>query len=252
MRCEEHGLAAGPGGECVLCLRAVRDRAERKARRIGAAFFGFVGLACAALIATRVLRPMLAPAQPLSVHAERAPLSLPAAAETSAAPTAPLAEPPSVFSPAPAPLPTSALANAPSASENSRFTRVSGVVSAEPVALAERAGSARVPSQRELQATLQATPVTMFSASWCPHCLRARRFFQAQGLRVTDHDIDLDAQAAAELKRRSGGKAVPLIDVDGRVLRGFDERATMDAVVASVERRLGVTGVKLSAMRASN
>ena len=92
----------------------------------------------------------------------------------------------------------------------------------------------------------------MFSTSWCPHCERARHFFQAYGVRVVDHDVDADARAAAELKRRSGGKAVPLIDVDGRELRGFDERATMEAVIASVERRLGVTGVKLSVASVSN
>jgi glutaredoxin len=121
-----------------------------------------------------------------------------------------------------------------------------------PVASAEHAPSTRVPSKRELMAALHATPVSMFATSWCPHCQRARRFFQAYGLSVVDHDVDADAQAAAELKRRSGGKAVPLIDVDGQELKGFNEQATMEAVVASVERRLGVTGVKLSVTSASD
>jgi glutaredoxin len=86
----------------------------------------------------------------------------------------------------------------------------------------------------------------MFTASWCPHCDRARRFFQERGVHVVEHDIDADARAAAELARRSGGKAVPLIDVDGRELRGFDQRATTEALLASIERRLGVTGVKFT------
>ena len=63
---------------------------------------------------------------------------------------------------------------------------------------------------------------------------------------VVEHDIDADARAAAELKRRTGGKAVPLIDVDGRELKGFNQRAAIEAMVSSVERRLGVAGVKLS------
>jgi len=112
--------------------------------------------------------------------------------------------------------------------------------------------SARVPSKSELTAALQATPVSMFSASWCPHCQRARRFFQANGVRVVERDIDADAQAKAELERRSGGKAVPLIDVDGRELRGFDERATIEAVAASVARRLGLSSVQLSVATVSN
>jgi len=109
-----------------------------------------------------------------------------------------------------------------------------------------------VPSKSELTAALQATPVSMFSASWCPHCQRARRFFQANGVRVVERDIDADAQAKAELERRSGGKAVPLIDVDGRELRGFDERATIEAVAASVARRLGLSSVQLSVATVSN
>ena len=109
----------------------------------------------------------------------------------------------------------------------------------------------RAPSERELLAALRATPVSMFSTTWCPHCERARRFFRANGMSVRDRDVDADAQAAAELVRRSGGKAVPLIDVDGRELKGFDERATREAVVASVERRLGITGVKLTVTSAT-
>jgi glutaredoxin len=120
------------------------------------------------------------------------------------------------------------------------------------VAAGERSPSARVPSKRELMDAIHSTPVSMFSTSWCPHCRRARRFFQAYGVSVVDHDIDVDAEAAAELARRSGGKAVPWIDIDGRQLKGFDERETMEAVVASVERRLGVTGVKLSVAPVSN
>ena len=86
----------------------------------------------------------------------------------------------------------------------------------------------------------------MFSTSWCPVCARARQFFHANGLKFEDRDVDADPQASAELKRRSGGKAIPLIDIDGQQLRpGFSEQATMQAVAASVERRLGVSGIRL-------
>jgi glutaredoxin len=108
------------------------------------------------------------------------------------------------------------------------------------------AASARLPSRQEVVAAVRATPVLMFSASWCPVCARARRFFQSNGIQVVDRDVDADATANAELKRRSGGKAIPLIEVDGQQLRaGFSEQDTMQAVASSVERRLGVTGLRL-------
>jgi len=239
MRCEEHGLAAGPEGDCVVCLREARGRAERRARRLGAAFCGFLLLACAGLLTTHWLRTPPLAESPLAVAADPslAVAVAPAAAatrvvEASSAelvPVLPL-DPPPVSGPVAA---VSAIAPSASAS-------------------AAPASSARGPNQRELLAALHATPVTMFSTSWCPHCQRARRFFQSYGLNVVDHDVDADARAAAELERRSGGKAVPLIDVDGQELKGFDQQATMAAVVASVERRLGITGVKLSAASVSN
>jgi glutaredoxin 3 len=104
---------------------------------------------------------------------------------------------------------------------------------------------AHVPSASEVAAAVHSTPVLMFSTGWCPHCKRARAFFQANGISVTDRDIEADRAAAAELKRRTGGKAIPMIDVDGQQLLGFDENVTLQAVASSVERRLAVNGVKL-------
>ena len=104
---------------------------------------------------------------------------------------------------------------------------------------------ARVPSAGEVQAAVRATPVLMFSTGWCPHCKRARAFFQANGISVTDRDIEADPSAAAELQRRTGRKSIPMIDVDGQQLQGFDESVTLQAVASSVERRLGVRGVKV-------
>jgi glutaredoxin 3 len=230
MQCNRHGLAAGPDGDCVVCLREARERATRRARRLAlgacVSLFGVSG----ALLAARSLHAPSAPQTVTSLTAEPPIAATPVA--TQAAPEAPpsevatvhVAPSASLSSPAPAPAPAPALA----------------VASAEPVA------PARQPTSAEVQAAYHSTPVLMFSTSWCPVCARARQFFNANGLKFEDRDVDADPQASAELKRRSGGKAIPLIDIDGQQLRpGFSEQATMQAVAASVERRLGVSGVRL-------
>jgi hypothetical protein len=52
----------------------------------------------------------------------------------------------------------------------------------------------------------------------------------------------------AGLKQRTGGGAVPVLEIDGTLLRpGFSERSVERALVASVERRLGVRGLHLEA-----
>lgn len=228
MRCNRHGLAAGPGGDCVVCLREARELATRRARRLAlgacVALFGISGV----LLAARLLPAPSATPAIVSVTAAAPPpaLTAPVPAQTAPEPApselATVDSTASVALASPAPLPPSAAVP---------------VASAAPV---------RQPTTAELQAAYHATPVLMFSTSWCPVCARARQFFHANGLKFEDRDVDADPQASAELKRRSGGKAIPLIDIDGQQLRpGFSEQATMQAVAASVERRLGVSGVRL-------
>jgi glutaredoxin len=213
-------------------LRDARDRAGQRARWLSVGFFGLVISLAGGLLAASSLRTSQA------VEAER--VAAPAAAPSAARPVE--------IEPANAPLPTTDFAeNQPDPRADSAILAASTISSVVvPGPSAEPAPRARVPSSSELLAALHATPVSMFTTNWCPHCERARRFFQQNGVRVLEHDIDADARAAAELQRRTGSKAVPLIDVDGRELRGFDQRATIEALVASVERRLGAAGLKLS------
>jgi len=219
----------------VLCLRDVRQQAEQRARWVLVGIFGLLVSTCGALFALRSLR---------TTAARELPRTLPTMAAR--------AEPPATdvprFDAAESAVPSTDLAKNEPDWPSEQPVPVPSIISSVPAPApsAGRVQSARVPSQRELLTALRATPVSMFSTSWCPHCERARRFFRANGMSVVDRDVDTDAQAAVELKRRSGSKAVPLIDVDGRELKGFDERATRDAVVASVERRLGITGIKLT------
>ena len=193
MRCEKHGLAAGPEGECVVCLRESRTQAARRALRWVVGVVGVVLALCAAVLVLRTVR----------------------AQAESAATAARLAE----------------------------ESRPSAAVAEEQARIA-RAG--RPPTSDEIQAAVRATPVLMFSTSWCPHCERARKYFRASGVTWVEKDIDTDAQAAAELKRRTGGRAIPVIEVDGQQLPpGFGEQPVLAAITSSVERRLGVSGLTL-------
>lgn len=219
----------------MLCLRDARERAGHRARWLVLGFFGLVLAASGALLAARALRT------PQVVEPER----VANGAVTLAGPTS--AEPATIEA-VTAPLPATDSAEIqPDLPSNPAVLATSGISPvAAPELSGERAPSARTPSESELLKTLRTTPVSMFTTSWCPHCERARRFFQQSGVSVVEHDIDADARSAAELRRRSGGKAVPFIDVDGRELKGFNQQVALEALVASVERRLGVTGVKLS------
>ena len=240
MRCEVHDLAGGPDGRCALCHADDRVRARREGARLGWILFLGLGTATAGLLAIHALKPHPHDAAPRA-HAEtpRAPDRLtsgatppPAATDTPLSAPFPNA-PPVVAAPPVAgvesPRSASSLATAPTATP------------APPERPAPEA-----PTAAELRAAVLATPITMYTASWCGACRRAHAFLAANGLACKDLDIDADPAALRELKARSGGTKIPVLDVDGKVLRaGFSERAVEQALVESVEHRLGVTGVQL-------
>jgi glutaredoxin len=57
--------------------------------------------------------------------------------------------------------------------------------------------------------------VQMYGVSWCGDCRAARRFLTNHGVEFTEIDIDKDREAATELVRRVGKRAVPQLVIDG-------------------------------------
>ncbi|MEZ4475441.1 MAG: glutaredoxin domain-containing protein [bacterium] len=81
-------------------------------------------------------------------------------------------------------------------------------------------------------------PVTMYSASWCGVCRKAKAFMEKNGIAFVEKDIEKDKDAAAELSakaRRAGLEAggVPVFDVGGRMMSGFDPETLLHAVRGS-------------------
>lgn len=81
-------------------------------------------------------------------------------------------------------------------------------------------------------------PIVLYTTSWCGVCKKARRFMQSQGWAFVEKDIEKDASAKKELEQKArraqlslGG--VPVIDVGGRLMSGFDQEALMKWVSGS-------------------
>jgi glutaredoxin len=72
------------------------------------------------------------------------------------------------------------------------------------------------------------TPVvTIYGTSWCGACRAARQYFASKNIPFADKDIEKDADAARELASKAAKMGiptdrVPVIDVRGRLLLGFD------------------------------
>ncbi len=64
--------------------------------------------------------------------------------------------------------------------------------------------------------------VIIFSTPTCTFCNAAKRFFREKGIQFRDVDVSRDAAAARDMVRRSGQMGVPVIDIGGKIIVGFN------------------------------
>lgn len=63
--------------------------------------------------------------------------------------------------------------------------------------------------------------VTIYSTPTCPYCVYAKRYFTKNGIAFTDIDVSRDHTAAQEMVNKSGQMGVPVIDIGGDIVVGF-------------------------------
>lgn len=66
--------------------------------------------------------------------------------------------------------------------------------------------------------------VTVYTTPTCGYCQQAKRFLQAHGVEYREVDVSADRDAARDLVARSRQFGVPVIDIDGTLVIGFDVR----------------------------
>jgi glutaredoxin-like YruB-family protein len=68
--------------------------------------------------------------------------------------------------------------------------------------------------------------VILYTTSWCPACTRARKYLNSRGVSFTEKDVESSKSNLTEMLQKSGGaRGVPVIDIHGKVLRGFNQTA---------------------------
>jgi glutaredoxin-like YruB-family protein len=74
--------------------------------------------------------------------------------------------------------------------------------------------------------------VIVFSTPTCTYCNIAKKYFREKGVKFKDVDVSRDAAAARDMVRRSGQQGVPVIDIGGKIVVGFDR--------PKIEKYLGI------------
>jgi len=74
----------------------------------------------------------------------------------------------------------------------------------------------------------------MYMTSWCPYCVKARNYLRSLDVNLVEYNIERDKSKREEMLSKSGGSTgVPLIDVEGIIIRGYNP----DALKAAIEIR---------------
>jgi glutaredoxin-like YruB-family protein len=73
--------------------------------------------------------------------------------------------------------------------------------------------------------------VIVFSSPTCVWCMRAKTYLRTRGVPFRDVDVSRDPAAARNLVRRTGQMGVPVIEIDGRPIVGFDQ-AQIDSALS--------------------
>jgi glutaredoxin-like YruB-family protein len=74
--------------------------------------------------------------------------------------------------------------------------------------------------------------VTIYTATWCGFCHAAKDYFDKKGVKYDDRDVEHDPKYMMEAVNKSGQRGIPVIDIDGKVIIGFD-RPAIDAALAA-------------------
>ena len=74
--------------------------------------------------------------------------------------------------------------------------------------------------------------VIIYSTPTCPYCKMVKEYLNSKNIEFTDFNVADDQVKAQEMIYRSGQMGVPVIDIDGKLIIGFDQ--------AVIEKALGL------------
>ena len=67
--------------------------------------------------------------------------------------------------------------------------------------------------------------VKIYSTDTCPYCTIAKNWLKKHNIEFKEVNVATDLEARQEMFNKSGQMGVPVIDIDGQIIIGFDQQA---------------------------
>jgi len=65
--------------------------------------------------------------------------------------------------------------------------------------------------------------IKVYSTPMCPYCYTLKEFLKENGFEFEDIDVSKDKKSLDEMIEKSGQMGVPVIEIDGEIIMGFDK-----------------------------
>ncbi len=72
--------------------------------------------------------------------------------------------------------------------------------------------------------------ITVYSTPTCPWCHKAKEFLRQNKVKFEDKDVSVDEKAREEMIKKSNQTGVPVIDISGTIIVGFDAGKMKEAL----------------------
>lgn len=72
--------------------------------------------------------------------------------------------------------------------------------------------------------------ITIYSTPTCHFCQMAKEYMKTHNISYTEHNVASDLEKRKEMVDKSGQLGVPVIDIEGKILIGFDENEFAEAI----------------------
>ena len=70
--------------------------------------------------------------------------------------------------------------------------------------------------------------VKIYTTPTCVYCRMAKDFFKEHNVQYEEYNVTEDLKAREEMVSKSGQMGVPVIDVEGELIVGFDKERLME------------------------
>ncbi len=82
--------------------------------------------------------------------------------------------------------------------------------------------------------------VKVYSTPSCPYCKLAKDYLKEKGIPFVDVDVSANSSLANEMVKISGQMGVPVIDIDGQVIVGWNKSALEEALHVGQHSKMAV------------